>query len=173
MTHTDTLPASPELYGLVTLVFDASPTGAPTNPDEVTLVVTFTAPDGSTYTRNGFYYQAYEYAEWYDPPKYAKYERGEPYYIAGATDWRCRFLPASEGDYTWSAVLTHQDGVENASGAFTVAASGNLGPVQLGATPAHPLKLAGSDEGFFPIGVTCGHYTQATVAYDLSRVAGG
>jgi hypothetical protein len=80
----------------------------PYDPDEVRVDVEITFPDGSTRTPPAFWYVQME--PFYvarpseDGTRTVEWERFRP---TGDGTWRFRFLPQTEGEYTWNWSITH------------------------------------------------------------------
>jgi hypothetical protein len=136
------LPQSAKPQQYVLLEFDLAAAVQPKNsfdPDEIDLLVHYTAPDGKTFTIPAFWYQAYDSTG------------GSP---CGQPGWKARLTPFQAGPWSAQAELRGQGLVSDAV-VFQVAASDSKGFVRI--HPTNPRYLAfDNGQTFFPIGLNIG-----------------
>lgn len=113
-------PNSVDLFDLCELSFQLNKSyDNPYDPDVISVIAEFIAPDGSRYAVNGFYYEGYTFK------KQKVYEVASP--NVKDVGWRVRFTPTQIGIWTFRLTVTDRSGSVQmpASGTRTLSFSCN------------------------------------------------
>lgn len=86
-------PSSVDLFGLYEIAFQMEDYSNPYDPDVIDVHVNFIAPDGKTFTVNGFYYEEYRFEQQKDT---------EVAISSKNKGWRVRFTPDQTGTWTFN-----------------------------------------------------------------------
>ena len=132
----------------------------PYDPDQIVLTATFTGPDGTAATVNGFIYQDYE----------RKLEDGKEKLIPrGERVWKVRFAPQSLGTYRYRLTLKTRDGMAtDPGGSFECVPSKNPGFVRVSRRNPRYFEFS-TGKPFFPIGHNVCWADSQLKTYDYER----
>src|SRR4030042_4924142 len=153
-----------DLYGLLELSLQTNLLATnPYDPDEIELVVRFTAPSGREVDVGAFWYQGYDL---------------KTRQVEGKPGWKVRFTPDEPGDWI-AAAYARNLSLQSSPFLFHVAASNRSGFIRI--HPTNPRYLAFENgDFFFPIGLNmawwggcCDPVDQYGQWFDLFTANGG
>ena len=98
-------PSSVGLFDLYEISFQMGSYTNPYDPDVIDVQAVFTAPDGRTFTVNGFYYEGYTFEQ------HHTYQKSHP--DTRSNGWKVRFTPNQTGTWHFTLRATDKKGKVN------------------------------------------------------------